>query len=147
MHTFHVIIERESEELLMSAVEKREDEERGKQYRVTVSFSPDLYKRILQVAELFGLPEAAAVRYLAMRGLEGTMALIASTQSAQAVHGMFSMFEQEMELERKKSGSKADIRDVSAFSQVTVTPDWSDRNDTKGKKEGKKEGKEKRSKA
>ena len=71
--------------------------------RITISISPELREKIGVVAEMMGLSEAAAARYLMIRGMEGVLHVLSSTQSANALRSMFDAFEREMEPESPKN--------------------------------------------
>ncbi len=66
-------------------------------YRINVTVSPQMRAQIHRVAEMLGLGEAAAARYLMNRGLEGLLSVLSSTQSAEALRSMFDAFSRDME--------------------------------------------------
>lgn len=107
-------------------------EEYQRNKRVMVSLSPELYSKTMQVAEMMGLSDSAAVRYLMMRGLEGYMMLIASTSSAQMLSSFMQLVEKEVDEQHAERREKRAAKKEDAASVVPVTPRYSPKNRTPG---------------
>lgn len=92
----------------------------------------------MQVAEMMGLSDSGAVRYLMMRGLESYMMLIASTSSAQMLNSFMQLVEKEVDEQHAERQEKRAAKKGDAASVVPVTPRYSLKNETSGGKGGKK---------